>query len=212
MQTALNQLNHLIKRKKKLIVDGSLGRNPEKSNTVSAIIDFQRKVLKMTNPDGRIDVNGRSARKINELLKSSALPSGDSITFTLNRTTSANDTTLGTLSIKGYSKTWYILEPGGPDSTTEGSDKRIKAGEYTLKKYSSHKYPTAYELFSVPGRTKILIHSGNFYDDTHGCLLPGKSYSQASDGNYKTSSSKIARDEIFDIVARYKTAKIKIYN
>jgi hypothetical protein len=122
------------------------------------------------------------------------------------------NSTLGTLSIKGYSKTWYILETDGPGSTTVGSDKRIKAGKYTLKKYSSPKYPTAYKLFNVPGRTKILIHSGNFHDDTLGCLLPGKSYSKAADGNYKTSSSKTARDEIFDIVGRYKTVKIKINN
>jgi lysozyme len=41
---------------------------PESSKTVSAIKLFQRKVLNMVRPDGKIDANGRTHRKINEKL------------------------------------------------------------------------------------------------------------------------------------------------
>lgn len=66
--TALNQLMHLIPPTKALVVDGKLGLKPESSNTVKAIMLFQKKVVGMVRPDGKIDVNGKSHKKINEKL------------------------------------------------------------------------------------------------------------------------------------------------
>ncbi|MCZ0924736.1 DUF5675 family protein [Vibrio diabolicus] len=73
------------------------------------------------------------------------------------------ETTLGKLTIEGVSKSWFVLESAGPDSMTEGSDKRIKAGTYKLLSYSSSRYPNVYELQNVPGRSFILIHAGNYH-------------------------------------------------
>lgn len=68
VQTSLNQLMNLIPPTKALVVDGKLGLKPESSNTVKAIMLFQKKVVGMVRPDGKIDVNGKSHKKINEKL------------------------------------------------------------------------------------------------------------------------------------------------
>ena len=97
------------------------------------------------------------------------------------------ETTVGKLTISGESKIWFVLEPGGPDSRVAGSDKRIETGTYKLVPYSSAKYKNVYQLKNVPGRTKILIHPGNFPDDTEGCLMPGSSWGLMSDKQYKVA-------------------------
>ncbi len=72
VQTALNLLLKLISPTKKLTVDGRLGSRPENAKTVAAIKLFQSKVVNMVRPDGRIDPNGRTHKKINEKLASTA--------------------------------------------------------------------------------------------------------------------------------------------
>ena len=68
VQKAINQLLKLIYPTRKLLVDGNLGSNPEKSNTVAAIKLYQKKVVGMLRPDGKIDVNGRSHKVLNAKL------------------------------------------------------------------------------------------------------------------------------------------------
>lgn len=70
VQTTLNKLLALIPPTKTLTVDGRLGSRPENSKTVAAIKLFQSKVVGILRPDGKIDVNGRTIRKINEKLLS----------------------------------------------------------------------------------------------------------------------------------------------
>jgi|GEM_PF-953804 len=68
VQSGLNKLLKFIPPTKSLIVDGRLGSRPESSKTVAAIKLFQSKVLNMVRPDGKIDANGRTYRKMNEKL------------------------------------------------------------------------------------------------------------------------------------------------
>lgn len=70
VQTALNSLLALIPPTQKLVVDGKLGSRPQSSKTVAAIMLFQHKVVGMVRPDGKIDVNGRTHRCINDKLNS----------------------------------------------------------------------------------------------------------------------------------------------
>ncbi len=70
IQVALNQLMHLLEPTKKLVVDGSLGARPENSKTVTAIKLFQKKIVLIQRPDGRVDVNGRTHRKIKDKILS----------------------------------------------------------------------------------------------------------------------------------------------
>lgn len=69
VQKALNQIISSIPPTKKLVVDGSLGLNPETSKTVAAIKVFQHKVVHLTRADGRIDLNGKSHRAFNQKLQ-----------------------------------------------------------------------------------------------------------------------------------------------
>ncbi|WP_052444349.1 DUF5675 family protein [Flammeovirga sp. OC4] len=50
----------------------------------------------------------------------------------------------------------------------------------------------------VPGRTSILIHSGNFFTDTRGCILVGKNYADIA---FKTKKRTIKKDGILDILS-----------
>ncbi|GAB1621698.1 hypothetical protein AAOGI_17480 [Agarivorans albus] len=75
VQAALNQLLGLIPSTNKLVEDGKLGSKPENSKTVAAIKAFQKKVVGMVRPDGKIDANGRSHRKFNEKLTANVVES-----------------------------------------------------------------------------------------------------------------------------------------
>ncbi|HHF3043506.1 MULTISPECIES: DUF5675 family protein [Vibrio] len=121
----------------------------------------------------------------------------DEAKLNLNCTKQMRETTLGKLTIEGVSKSWFVLESAGPESMTEGSDKRIKAGTYKLLSYSSPRYPNVYELQNVPGRSFILIHAGNYHQDTLGCLMPGKTWGKVAKSHYYVGSSKLALKEIF---------------
>ncbi len=66
VQTALNKLLKLIPPTQALVVDGRLHPRPDSSKTIAAIKLFQSKVLNIVRPDGKIDPNGRTHRKINE--------------------------------------------------------------------------------------------------------------------------------------------------
>lgn len=50
----------------------------------------------------------------------------------------------------------------------------IPTGKYTCKRVVSPKFGDTFEITNVPGRTHILIHSGNTEKDTHGCILLGQ--------------------------------------
>ncbi len=121
---------------------------------------------------------------------------------------STEDTTISVLTIDGKDSGLFILEPGGPDSTEKDSGLRILEGEYDLVPYSSKKYPNAYQVLGVPGRTKILIHSGNFFDDTVGCSLPGTSAS-FEDGNWQVANSVVARNRLFNQLSGQNNIRIR---
>ena len=90
VQTALNSLLNSIAPTKKLVVDKRLGSRPENSKTVAAIKLFQSKVVNMVRPDGKIDPNGRTHRKINEKLTKASVVTVVPISGTLKATLKRN--------------------------------------------------------------------------------------------------------------------------
>lgn len=50
----------------------------------------------------------------------------------------------------------------------------IPDGRYTVKKRTSTKYGKHLWISDVPNRDMILIHTGNYNSQTHGCVLVGK--------------------------------------
>lgn len=76
--------------------------------------------------------------------------------------------TFGALTLQG--KAFCVtLEP--PDRGNARSISSIPAGQYTLRRYSSQKYPNTWEVTNVAGRSYVLIHGGNTVDHTEGCIL-----------------------------------------
>ena len=49
----------------------------------------------------------------------------------------------------------------------------IPDGEYTLQAFDSADHPKCWVITPVPGRTGILIHTGNTVSDVTGCIAPG---------------------------------------
>lgn len=79
----------------------------------------------------------------------------------------------------------------------------IPAGAYTCLPYSSARFPRTFRLASVPGRSDILIHSGNFAgnrelgfkSDSSGCILPGTGVGRLN-GQYAAKGSRRAMELI----------------
>ncbi|QFU06879.1 hypothetical protein FIU82_17940 (plasmid) [Pseudoalteromonas sp. THAF3] len=90
------------------------------------------------------------------------------------------------------------------------------AGSFTSKRkreiYSSKRYPGVYELQGVPGRTKILIHAGNYHENTEGCLMPGKSWGVQADKHYYVGNSRKALSEIFSAISQSEQINVIITN
>jgi hypothetical protein len=69
----------------------------------------------------------------------------------------------------------------------------IPVGEYEVVKRYSEKYGDHFHVLDVPERDMILIHSGNFATDTHGCILVGIAFGDInSDGIPDIISSRAA--------------------
>ncbi len=79
-----------------------------------------------------------------------------------------------------------------PDSGNQRSISRVPAGKYICVLRWSEKYGWHYHIQDVPGRTLILIHFGNYYTDTRGCVLVGNAFVDLNKDGYKdvTSSNK----------------------
>jgi hypothetical protein len=69
----------------------------------------------------------------------------------------------------------YVLEL--PDRNNQTSISRINEGEYDCIKRYSEKYGDHFHVLNVLNRSYILIHVGNYYTNTRGCILPGDSIS-----------------------------------
>lgn len=99
--------------------------------------------------------------------------------LTLTRTSTSDAGTFGTL--RGEGLNLYTAELPWRDNMPRISC--IPAGRYLCRPYSSTRFHDVYELVDVPGRTAILIHSGNHAGDTakglrsdvQGCILVGLS-------------------------------------
>lgn len=74
----------------------------------------------------------------------------------------------------------------------------IPDGDYTVKKRKSAKFAHHFHLTDVEGRSWILIHAGNFYTNTDGCVLVGLDLSDInSDGLIDVTHS---RDALADLL------------
>ena len=60
----------------------------------------------------------------------------------------------------------------------------IPQGFYIVEHYHSEKHPNSFELQDTAPRTSILIHSGNYYNHSAGCILVGLTHEYINDDDY----------------------------
>lgn len=89
--------------------------------------------------------------------------------YTLTRTKSGPDGTFGAITDEDDTQLCVTGEPA-----PTGPHPCIPAGTYHCIPHNSPAHPNTWELENVPGRTAILIHSGNApKEDSLGCILIG---------------------------------------
>ena len=95
-------------------------------------------------------------------------------TLTLKRIAEIEDGVFGVI-LDGKTPFAVTLERNWVNNEKEISC--IPAGSYRCVRrlYHKHGYWT-FEVTGVPGRTSILIHSGNTEDDSMGCILIGENF------------------------------------
>jgi hypothetical protein len=78
-----------------------------------------------------------------------------------------------------------------PDRENQTGISRIPAGKYTCKRRYSEKYGNHYIVTNVEDRSYILMHFGNYYTNTRGCILMGNDFTDINkDGHIDVTSSK----------------------
>jgi len=72
---------------------------------------------------------------------------------------------------------------------------------YQVKKHISPTYYKCLKVFDVAGRSEILIHWGNYRDNTEGCILVGTSFQDINkDGLMDVINSKAVFDKLMQVV------------
>lgn len=72
------------------------------------------------------------------------------------------------------------LEPA--DLLNASNVSNIPAQQYMCERYKSTRYPNTFQIMNVPGRTSVLIHSGNVKEHTEGCVLLAQHYGKLNSG------------------------------
>ncbi len=76
----------------------------------------------------------------------------------------------------------------------------IPEGKYKVKKRYSDKFGHHFHILNVPGRSMILIHAGNYYSETKGCILVGSEHTDInSDGICDVVNSRITLGKLNQI-------------
>lgn len=87
-----------------------------------------------------------------------------------------------------------------PDRQNQNSISRICGGEYLCKKRWSEKYGWHFHVTDVEERELILIHFGNYYTNTRGCILFGELFADINkDGIKDITSSKNTIEKFMSI-------------
>lgn len=82
-----------------------------------------------------------------------------------------------------------------PDRDNKKNISRIPAGTYTVKKRKSKRFGEHFHVLDVEGRSLILIHVGNYYRQTEGCILIGQGFADIDkDGYIDITTSRYTLD------------------
>lgn len=79
-----------------------------------------------------------------------------------------------------------------PDKDNQFQVSRIPAGDYKVAKRFSKKYNNHFHILDVPNRSMILIHHGNYYTQTLGCILVGDKFEYLNKDRLKDVMNSVA--------------------
>jgi len=112
----------------------------------------------------------------------------------LNRLTKDEKQTLGRFTLyDGLEEVFSCVTLELSDKGNKTSISSVPIGTYKVIHRRSKKYKNHLILLDVPNRRYILIHAGNYYTDTRGCILVGSRF------------GKINQDTLLDITASGRT-------
>ena len=78
---------------------------------------------------------------------------------------------------------------------------RIAAGCYMIKKITHEKFGKCFEIMFVQNREGVLVHTLNFFSQTHGCIGVGSEHVDIDHDNLKdTTHSRNTLDQLWDIL------------
>ena len=105
----------------------------------------------------------------------------------------------------------FFLEPKGPSTTVANQNQRIPEGTYNVEDYTSKSFSNVFRVYNdaVSQNRGILIHAGNYPQDTRGCLLPGSTKGTDYVGS---SNAKLNTIKNFYNGTDMSTARLMIYN
>lgn len=120
---------------------------------------------------------------------------------TLTRKSKTDKQTLGQLDVGDFS--CFTLElPDLNNDGIEGNEVRkscIPEGVYPVVRHDSPKFGRCFWIKNVPGRSAILIHPGNYYFHTLGCVLVGTDQKDVNDdGLIDNISSRLAMEKLLE--------------
>lgn len=88
----------------------------------------------------------------------------------------------------------------------------IPEGTYKFRERYSYKFGNHLEVLGVPGRSLILLHHGNYKQDTQGCILVGQNHQDLNgDGNLDVANSKKSMLELLKTIGG-KTGVLRVIN
>ena len=116
----------------------------------------------------------------------------------LRRVVENNYQTLGRLTIdNGTEEVFKCVTLELPDKDNQNNISCIPSGDYICKKRYSDKYKWHYHVTDVDGRDWILIHWGNYYTQTKGCILIGQTFAYINgDDNLDVTASRNTVDKL----------------
>jgi len=123
----------------------------------------------------------------------------------ISRTYNKNETISSLMVMDGERPVFSCKDIELPWNGNQHNTSCIPEGKYTVVSHISPTKGRCFHVLDVPGRTNILIHTGNYAAghqiDTLGCILPGAGFEDINnDGNIDVYNSKVTMTKLLEVL------------